>query len=53
MNLGFSYLHASRGINKKKITKVGGKCWGGGCVVENRDLLKQGGDEVGGRIWKP
>ena len=31
VNLEFSYLHASRGINKKIITEIGGKCggWGG------------------------
>ena len=45
VNLEFSYLHASRGINKKIITEVGGKCGGVGWGVENRDLLKQGGDE--------
>ena len=40
------------GLTKKKSQRLGGNA-GGGCVVENRDLLKQGGDEVGGRIWKP
>lgn len=41
------------GLTKKKSQRLGGNAGGGACVVENRDLLKQGGDKVGGRIWKP